>query len=149
VQGRKVFGAVALVAVLGFLILSKPLVSSVLPPKYEMTGWMLQALGIRVALDTFAAPGSALLMAYGKTQYSARASTLRLILMALGIWLSFSYFGLREAILSLLVAQAISYFPMIWGLTRVVPAIGFLETWTYTAFLTMTGLAGVAAWKLL
>ena len=39
-----------------------------------MTGWMLQALGVRVALDIFAAPASTVILAYGRSKYSAFAS---------------------------------------------------------------------------
>ena len=52
------FFAGALFTAIGFLACAKPVVTLLLTPKYAMTGWILQALGVRVAFDIFAAPAS-------------------------------------------------------------------------------------------
>ena len=122
-RSRRMFFAGALFTAVGFLACGKPLVTLVLTPKYAMTGWMLQALGVRVALDIFAAPASTVILAYGQSKYSASASMTRLVLMVAGIWYSFVYFGLHEAVVSLIIAQALSYFPMIAGLSRLLPDV--------------------------
>jgi O-antigen/teichoic acid export membrane protein len=136
-RARKLFCGVALITAVGFLICGKPFVNLVLPEKYEMAGWMLQLLGLRVALDIFAAPASTLVMAYGKTQYSASANTLRLILMVAGIWLAFGYLGLGPAIIALVVAQAVSYIPLIAGIRRLLPEAGGAELRWYVGFLAV------------
>jgi hypothetical protein len=70
---------------------------------------------------------------------------LRLVLMVAGIWFSFAYFGIHEAVGSLLIAQAISYFPMMLALIRLFPAIGRTETLSYVLFLVLTSMAAGAA----
>jgi hypothetical protein len=108
-----------------------------------MAGWMVQALGLRVAFDVFAAPASSLILAYGKSQYSAVANTTRLVLMVAGLWIAFAFYGVHQAIAVLIVAQAISYFPLIWGLGRVLPDVARAETRWYVALLAALGLAAV------
>ena len=124
-RARKILFAIAVVTGLGFVFLGKPLVTLLLTSKYAMTAWMLQILGLRVALDFFAAPTSSLVIAYGKTRYAAAANTTRLVCMIVGVWIGFKLFGLREAVISLILAQAISYFPLIVGLRKLLPeAVG-------------------------
>jgi O-antigen/teichoic acid export membrane protein len=142
-RARWVFFATGLFAGVGFLVCGKPFVALVLPPKYAMAGWMVQALGLRVAFDVFAAPASSLILAYGKSQYSAVANTTRLVLMVAGLWIAFAFYGVHQAIAVLIVAQAISYFPLIWGLGRVLPDVARAETRWYVALLAALGLAAV------
>ena len=67
-RARQVFFSIALIAGVGFLVCAQPFVKLVLSQQYGMTGWMLQLLGLRVALDIFAAPTSSLILAYGQNQ---------------------------------------------------------------------------------
>jgi O-antigen/teichoic acid export membrane protein len=145
-RARRMFLAAGLFTAFGFLACSKPLVRLLLPPKYAMAGWMLQALGVRVALDVFAAPASTVLLAYGKSKYSAAGSTSRLIFMGAGLWAAFTYFGIHQGILSLLVAQALSYFPLILGLARVLPGVARTELRWYMLFLSILCVAGLVPW---
>ena len=145
-RSRRWFFAAALSTGIGFLVCAKPLVGLLLTPKYAMTGWMLQILGMRVALDVFAAPASSVILAYGKSQYSAAASMTRLVLMIAGVWYSFVYFGLYEAVLSLLIAQSVSYFPMIAGLSRLLPDVARSECRWYVLFLALLSLAALVPW---
>lgn len=140
-RSRRLFFGVALFAALGFLICGRPFVSHVLPPKYAMTGWMLQLLGLRVALDVFAAPATSLVMAYGQTKYSAGANTTRLVLMVLGIFFAFQRYGMLAAVIALIAAQAASYFPLIAGLSKLLPEVTRAELRWYTGFLVVITLA--------
>jgi O-antigen/teichoic acid export membrane protein len=146
-RSRSLFFAVALVAGLGFLLCGKPMVTLLLTSKYRMTGWILQALGLRLALDIFAGPPTTLLLAYGKTKYSAAANTARLVLMISGIWIAFAFFGLREAVIALIVAQALSYFPLIWGLKKLLPEVVAVELRSYGLFLMLLTLAVAIVWR--
>jgi O-antigen/teichoic acid export membrane protein len=143
---RRTFFGIALLAGVGFLVCAKPFVALVLSPKYAMTAWMLQALGLRVALDIFAAPTSSLIMAYGQTKYSAGANTIRLILMITGVWIAFALFGVREAVVFLIIAQALSYFPLIVGLFRLLPEVARTELRWYAALLALLAVAAVVPW---
>jgi O-antigen/teichoic acid export membrane protein len=143
---RLLFLASALVAALGFLALGNPLVKVLLSEKYRMTGWMLQLLGLRVALDLFATPTSSLVMAYGKTKYSAAANVTRLILMAVGVWFTLLRFGVREAIITLVVAQALSYFPLIFALRRLLPEVVRAEWRFYCLLLAFIIFASLIPW---
>jgi len=146
-QARKLFFAVAAFSAVGFLALGKPFVTLLLPPKYQMAGWMLQALGVRVALDIFAAPVSNLILAYGRTKYSAAANTTRLLLMVGGVWIAFAMFGLRQAILALIIAQALSYFPLIVGLKKLMPEVVRNELRWYVVFLVLLVAAALTPWQ--
>jgi O-antigen/teichoic acid export membrane protein len=143
---RKLFFGLGLFAALGFLVLSKPFVSLVLTSKYAMAGWMLQVLGIRVALDLFAAPATSLVLAYGQSRYSAAANTTRLVFMVGGVLVVFRYFGLPQAMVVLIVAQAISYVPLIKGLKKVLPEVAAAELRWYAIFVVLLGLAAAMPW---
>ena len=145
-QARRLFFVVGMVAALGFLALGKPFVDLVLTSKYRMAGWMLQVLGLRVALDLFAAPASSLILAYGKSRYSAAANTTRLIFMGGGILIAFHWYGLPQAMIVLIVSQAISYLPLISGLKKVLPEVARAELRWYAAFVALLGLAAAMPW---
>jgi O-antigen/teichoic acid export membrane protein len=140
VRARQLFFGVALITGIGFLVCAQLFVALALNSKYQMTGWMLQALGLRVAMDIFAAPASSVILAYGQSKYSAIASTARLICMGSGISIAFAFFGVREAILVLIGAQALSYFPLIFGLKRLIPIVARAELWWYGILLVLLGL---------
>lgn len=143
---RKLFFGLGLFAGIGFLALSKPFVAIVLTSKYAMAGWMLQVLGIRVALDLFAAPASSLVLAYGKSRYSAAANTTRMVFMVGGILAAFRWYGLSQAMVVLIFAQAISYLPLISGLKKLLPEAAKAEVRWYAVFLVLLGLAAAVPW---
>jgi O-antigen/teichoic acid export membrane protein len=146
VGARKIFFAIGLLAALGFLALGQPFVALLLRPEYHMAGWMLQILGLRVAMDLFAAPASSLILAHGQSRYTAAGNVTRLVFMLSGIWMAFAYFGIKVAVVSLIIAQALSYFPLIVGLRRLVPEAGRAELRWYTVFLCLLGLATMVPW---
>ncbi len=145
-RARRMFFGLAIVCAIGFLALAKPFVTIVLSSKYAMAGWMLQALGVRVALDVFAAPASSLVMAFGRTKYSAAANTTRLIFMVAGISIAFARLGIHEAVLALVIAQVISYFPLVLGVRRLLPEVTSAELRYYCSLLGLLLVAGVLAW---
>ena len=145
-QARRLFFGLALFAGMGFLVCGKPFVALLLNPKYAMAGWMLQVLGLRVALDIFSAPGSSLLLAHAKTKFLAAGNTCRLICMAAGIWIAFSLSGIRQAVLALVIAQAFSYFPLIVGIHKCLPELGQTELRWYGAFLGVLVVAAAMLW---
>lgn len=142
-RARPFFFALGCVAAVGFLTLGKPLVGLVLNSKYAMTGWMLQLLGIRVGFDVFAAPASNLVLAYGKTKYSAAGNTTRLVVMVTGVYIAFAFFGIREAIIALVIAQAVSYFPLLTGIRKLLPEVVGSELRWYAGLLAVLGVAAV------
>jgi O-antigen/teichoic acid export membrane protein len=145
-RARRWFSFLAVFTGVGFIACGKLVVGLLLTSKYAMAGWMVQALGVRVALDVFAAPASTVILAYGQSKYSASASTVRLILMVTGIWVSVVYFGIHQAVLSLIVAQVLSYIPMIIGLGRLLPGVAQAELRWYALFLAILALAALVHW---
>ena len=145
-RSRWLFLTLALIATVGFLALANPVVKLFLSPKYRMTGWMLQLLGLRVALDLFATPASNVIMAYGKTKYSAAANVTRLVFMVGGVWIALMRFGIHEAILALVIAQAISYFPLVFGIRRLLPEETGAELRWYLFLLVVMFLASFVHW---
>ena len=142
-KARKICFVVAVIAGVGFLTFGKPAVALLLNSKYAMTGWMLQLLGIRVAFDIFSSPASNLILAYGRTKYSAAGNTTRLIVMASGVWIAFQMFGLKQAIVTLVLAQALSYFPLLAGIRRLLPELARSELRWYAGLLTLLIIAAV------
>jgi O-antigen/teichoic acid export membrane protein len=145
-HARRMFFLIALFAAVGFLAFANPFVRLVLNPEYRMTGWMVQALGLRVAMDLFTAPASSLILACGQSRYAAMGNTTRFILMIAGIWISFALFGIREAVISLIIAQALSFFPLILGLRKLLPSVGRSELRWYVGFLVLLALATLVPW---
>ena len=142
-KARRICFVVALTAGLGFLLLGKPVVALLLNPKYAMTGWMLQLLGIRVAFDVFASPASNLVLAYGKTKYSAAGNSTRLFVMVTGIFVAFHMFGVKQAIIALIVAQALSYFPLLAGIRKLLPEVAKIELRWYVLLLAVLVAAAI------
>lgn len=117
---RMVFLLASLTMALGFITLSHVAVRLLLRPQYAATGWMLQLLGFRSALELFGSAASAMLLAVGVSRYAAIGNTAKLIFLAIGLTIAFSRFGLREALLVLAVGPFVHYTIMLIGLhTRV------------------------------
>jgi O-antigen/teichoic acid export membrane protein len=145
---RKGFFVLGLLSAIGFLAFANPLVRLVLTPKYAMVGWMLQLLGLRVALDLFASPTSNLILAYAKTKYAAVANATRVLVMVIGVWIAFSHFGVRAAVIALVIAQALSYLPLIVALFKLLPEVAWRELAWYSCFIVILGLASYGSGKL-
>jgi O-antigen/teichoic acid export membrane protein len=145
-RSRTIFFTLSVVAAIGFLSCGNPFVKLVLSEKYRMAGWMLQLLGLRVALDLFATPASNLVIAYGKTKYSAAANVLRLMFMLGGVWFALVRFGIREAILALVIAQAISYLPLLFGISKMLPEVASREIRLYAVLIALLCSASLVHW---
>ena len=74
-------------------------------------------------------------LAYGKARYSAIANGTRVTLMVSGIFFAIRMYGIREAIFLLVIAQAFSYFPLIYGLKKFLPEVAGTELRWYGLFL--------------
>ena len=122
-KARHLLLVVSACLAIGFVIGSRPFVSLVLGPKYAMTGWMLELLGVRGALELFFSVTASMLFALGATKYAAIGNTLKLILLALGLTVAFGRFGLREALWVLTLAPLANYIPLLFGLNRHLKAV--------------------------
>jgi O-antigen/teichoic acid export membrane protein len=115
---RLIFLLASLTLAVGFITLSRPVVGWVLRPQYAATAWMLQLLGFRSALELFGSAASAMLLAVGITRYTAIGNTARVIYLAVGLSIAFTWFGLREAIWVLAFAPMVQYVVMLAGLQK-------------------------------
>lgn len=140
-KARTVFLALSLLLAVGFIVCGPLAVAFLLPPKFEMAGWMLQWLGFRAAQQVFVAPTSSLLYAHGNTRYSAAANLVRLVLMVGGLWWAFSRFGIHEAIAVLAISGTLSYLVLVPGLLRYQPKIVRYELAGFCALLLTSGVA--------
>jgi O-antigen/teichoic acid export membrane protein len=148
-RARLLFLGVSLVMVVGFAGLSRPLVGLLLPPQYEMTGWMLQLLGVRAAFDVFGSPVSALLLARGLSIYSAVGNVARLLFLVGGLYVAFSRFGLPEAVLVLAMSPVAVYVPAVAvGMTKHFTGLARTELVAFLAFLAVVA-AMVLGWRTL
>jgi len=84
-SARYVFLTLGTLLSMGFIAYGHRLVVILLPPKYEMTAWMLQFMGFRAGLEIFAAPSSSLILACGDSKYAAAMNTSRLVRMFSGV----------------------------------------------------------------
>jgi len=112
-----------------------------------MTGWMLQLLGVRAAFDVFGAPASALLLAGGLSIYSAAGNVTRLLFIAGGLYVAFSWFGLREAVWVLAMSPVAIYFPaMVVGIGKHFKGLLKIELAAFLSFVLAAGLMGLGWW---
>ena len=143
---RWVFLVLSVILGIGFIAYSHRLVGILLPPKYEMTSWMLQLLGFRAALEVFAAPTSSLILACGDSRYAAAANTSRLVLMIAGVWLAFEKFGIRQGIAVLALVPVITYLVLIPGIALHLRRALWAELVGFGVFIMAMVLAAVLPW---
>jgi len=137
---RLVFLLASRTMAVGFITLSRPVVGWVLRPQYAATAWMLQLLGFRAALELFGSAASAMLLAVGITRYAAIGNTARVIYLAAGLSVAFSWFGLREAIWVLAFSPLIQYVVMLVGLQKQVRFVLRTELACFGVFLLVVSL---------
>jgi O-antigen/teichoic acid export membrane protein len=145
-SARWAFLFMSIVLGVGFIAYSHRLVTMMLPPKFEMTGWMLQLLGFRAAQEVFAAPASSLILACGNSRFAALANTGRLILMIFGVWLAFEKFGIHQGIAVLAFVPAITYFVLIPGIAKHLRQALAVELVGVVLFLLAMALAAILPW---
>jgi hypothetical protein len=66
--------------------------------------------------------------------------------MVSGVWLALVRFGVREAIWALVIAQAVSYIPLIFGLRRLLPETAKTEILWYVGLIAMMASATLVPW---
>jgi O-antigen/teichoic acid export membrane protein len=137
---RLVFLLASVTMAVGFITLSRPVVGLVLRPQYAATAWMLQLLGFRAALELFGSAASAMLLAVGITRYAAIGNTARVIYLAVGLGIAFSWFGLREGIWVLAFSPLIQYLVMLVGLQKQVRFVLRTELACFGTFLLVVAL---------
>ena len=145
-SARYVFLILSIGVGMGFIAYSHRIVSVLLPPKYSDTGWMLQLLGFRAALDVFVAPVSNLILACGDSRYAAAANTLRLVLMVGGVWFAFTKFGLHSAIGVLAYVPVIAYLVLWPGVKHHLNGALWLEIGSFCAFMACMAFAAFTPW---
>jgi O-antigen/teichoic acid export membrane protein len=143
---RVVFLTLAVILGAGFIAYSNKLVTVLLPTKYAMTGWMLQLLGFRAALQVFAAPTSNLLLACGDSTRGAIANTIRSVSMVIGVWVGFTHYGLRVAVAVLACSYFVAYLVLIPGVRQHLrPALG-AEVRGFAVFVLLMAVSTIIPW---
>jgi O-antigen/teichoic acid export membrane protein len=127
--------------VCAFILFGPFAVHVLLGPRYAPTGWMLQLLGFRAALELFSSTTAAMLFAVGFSSYPAAGNFAKLVFLSVGLGIALARFGLREAIWVLTLSQLANYLPQLWGLGRKFRPAVKTEMACFVAFL---GVAGVA-----
>jgi O-antigen/teichoic acid export membrane protein len=138
---KAVFLLISIALTVLFIVGGPMIVSILLPPKYEMTGWMLQWLGFRAAQQVFVAPTTSLLFAHGNTKYAATYNIMRFILMTIGLWVAFTRFGIHLALAMLALSSVLPYVFLIPGVLRYQPRAARAELLSFASFLAISALA--------
>jgi O-antigen/teichoic acid export membrane protein len=125
----------------GFILGSNWLVHLLLGAKYAQTGWMLQLLGMRGALELFMSVTATMLFALGTSRYAAIANISKLIFLAAGLYIAFSRYGFHAALWVLALAPLANYIPMLFGLRRHCAPAMRSELAGFAAFAGITALA--------
>lgn len=125
----------------GFVFGSGWIVHLLLGPKYAQTGWMLQLLGIRGAVELFISVPATMLFALGTSRYAAIANISKLTFLGIGLSIAFGRFGFHGALWVLTLAPLANYVPMLIGLrNRCAPAVR-AELTNFASFAAITALA--------
>lgn len=143
---RFVFTALSILVGVGFVAYSHRLVALLLPPKYEMTGWMLQLLGWRAGQTIFASPAVNLTLAFGDSKAAAIANTVRLLTMLAGLWVAFTHFGLYAAIAVLAFSATAGYLVYVVVVARHLRSVMWAEIGGFALYVLATALATRIHW---
>lgn len=128
----------------GFIAGSRWIVALLLGPKYAMTGWILQLLGVRAAFQLFMSVNSSALFAVGSSKYQAGGNTAKLAVLIVGLGIAFARFGFHQAIWVLAVSPIATYLLLLLGVSRNFKGLMRLELASVGTFLTCVGLtAGI------
>jgi O-antigen/teichoic acid export membrane protein len=126
---------------LGFIFGSNWIVHLLLGAKYAQTGWMLQLLGVRGALELFASVTATMLFAVGTSRFAAIANISKLVFLAVGLSIAFGRFGFHGALWVLTLAPLAGYVPMVIGLRCRCALAWQAELTSFAGFATVTVLA--------
>jgi O-antigen/teichoic acid export membrane protein len=125
---------VSVVLGITFLIGGPLIVKILLGPKYLMAGWILQLMGVRSALELFTMLTASMLFAVGTSKYAALANISKLIFLAVGLTISFGWFGFTQALWVLAIAPMANYIPYVIGLRRLVKPVFKTEMVCFAGF---------------
>lgn len=140
-KARMVFSIIS-IAIGAFFVTCGPwLTALLLPPKFAMTGWMIQMLGIRSAQDIFSAPTSNMIFAHGNTRYAAISNIVRFTLMSVGLWFAFTRWGIHEAIAALVLSSFAAYIALVPAVAKFQPRAFWFELVSSVSFAACLGLA--------
>lgn len=134
-KARLLVLAVGIVVGCGFILGGHLIVHVLLGPRYAETGWMLQLLGFRAALDLFSAIAGSMLFAIGVSKYAAVANVSKLVFLAVGLSIAFGKFGFREAVWVLALSQLANHVVQIVGLRRHFKSAATIEIYCTALFL--------------
>ena len=140
-KARYLLLAVSACVSLGFIFGSRLFVSLALGPKYAMTGWMLQLLGVRGALELFFSVAASTLFALGTAKYAAIGNVLKLVFLGFGLTVTLSRFGFHQALWVLTLAPLVNYIPLLFGLQRHCKSVMRAELATCGGLLCATAIA--------
>jgi O-antigen/teichoic acid export membrane protein len=110
--------ALSICLAVGFIVGSRWIVALLLGPKYVMTGWILQLLGFRGALELFTAATSSMLFTAGTAKYAATGNVIKICFLAVGLAIAFTHFGFVGAIWVLALSPIAAYIPLLIGMQR-------------------------------
>ena len=111
--------AVSVFIGVGFVAGSHLIVRVLLGPKYVMTGWILQLLGFRGAIELFTAATGSLLFTVGTSKYAATGNIVKILFLAVGLTIAFDRgFGFAGAVWVLAVSPIANYIPQLFGIWR-------------------------------
>jgi O-antigen/teichoic acid export membrane protein len=140
-KARYLLLAVSACVSLAFIFGSRLFVSLALGPKYAMTGWMLQLLGVRGALELFFSVTASTLFALGTAKYAAIGNVLKLVFLGFGLTVTLSRFGFHQALWVLTLAPLVNYIPLLFGLQRHCKSVMRAELVTCGGLLCATAIA--------
>jgi O-antigen/teichoic acid export membrane protein len=132
----------------GFIVGSHWLVHILLGQKYAETGWMLQLLGARAALDVFAGVAATMLFAVGTSRFAAIGNISKLAFLGVGLSIAFGRYGFHGAMWVLAFAPLANYIPMLIGLRRKCAPVFRDELLSFTGFTAATALGAVIFWAI-
>lgn len=135
---RLPFALLGVVTAVGCALCGGPLSRLLLGPGYAASGWMLQLLGLRVGFDILTLPVSGLILASGKTVYSAAQNTLRLAALVVGLQPVLASYGLFWGLVWLITCGCIAYGVSLYAIRRLAPELLRFEA---LLFAGMTGLS--------
>jgi O-antigen/teichoic acid export membrane protein len=121
--------------VVGFIVGSRWIVALLLGPKYVMTGWILQLLGFRGALELFTAATSSMLFTVGTARYAATGNVTKICFMAAGLAIAFTHFGFTGAVWILALSPIAAYIPLLVGMQRYFKSAMRMELASFAALL--------------
>jgi O-antigen/teichoic acid export membrane protein len=127
----------------GFIVGSHWLVHILLGQKYAETGWMLQLLGARAALDVFACVTATMLFAAGTSRFAAIGNISKLAFLGVGLSIAFWWYGFHSAMWVLAFAPLANYIPMVIGLRAKCAPVFRDELLSFAGFAAVTALGAI------